>query len=104
MRGNPSPTSRALQEEAGATGETRNLAKTSIAEGMRSSGQLERTIAGTAEGPKPRGNLRSRTPAQQKGSEVRGNPETQPGLGGKMQDAGRPATSSAGRTGRCMIR
>ena len=31
-------------------------------------------------------------PVQQKGSEVRGNPETQPGLGGKMQDAGRLAT------------
>jgi len=42
-RGNSSPTSRALQEEAGATGETRNLAQTSTAEGVRSSGQLERT-------------------------------------------------------------
>ena len=33
----------------------------------------------------------------------RGNLETQPGLGGKMQEAGQPATSSAGRTGRCLI-
>jgi len=57
-------------------------------------------IAGTAEGTEPRGNLRIWTPPQQKGSEVRGNPETQPGLGGKMQEAGRPATSSAGRSRR----
>jgi len=103
MRGNPNPTSRALQEEATGTGATRNLAETGNAEGMRSSGQLGRTIAGTAEGPKPRGNLRIRTPAQQKGSGVRGNPEPQPGRSGKMQEAGQLATSSTGRTGRCMI-
>jgi hypothetical protein len=66
-------------------------------------GVTRASIAGTAEGSKPRGDLRIRTPAQQKGSGVRGNPETQPELGGKMQEAGQPATSSTGRTGRCMI-
>jgi len=66
--GKPKSYIRGAAEEVGATGETRNPAETSTAEGMRSSGQLERTIAGTAEGPKPRGNLRIRTPAQQKGS------------------------------------
>jgi len=34
---------------------------------------------------------------------IRGNPEPQPGRSGKMQEAGQPATSSTGRTGRCMI-
>jgi len=66
-------------------------------------GATRADIAGTAEGSKPRGNPKHRTPAQHKGSEVRGNPETQPGRSGKMQDAGQLATSSAGRTGRCMI-
>lgn len=37
-RGNPSPTSGALQGEVGATGATRNPAETSTAEGMRGSG------------------------------------------------------------------
>jgi len=60
-------------------------------------------IAGTAEEPKPRGNPKRRTPAQQKGSVSRGNPRTQPGRSRKMQEARRLATSSAGRTGRCMI-
>jgi len=103
MRGNPNPTSRALQEEATGTGATRNLAETGKAEGMQSSGQLEWTIAGTAEGPKPRGNLRIRAPAHQKGSGVRGNPEPQPGRSGKMQEAGRLAASSTGRTRRYLI-
>jgi len=60
-------------------------------------------IAGTAEGTKPRGNLRIRTPAQQKGSGVRGNPEPQPGRSGRMQEAGQLATSSTGRSRRCKI-
>ena len=38
MRGNPSPTSRALQEGVSATGETQELAETSSVEGMRSLG------------------------------------------------------------------
>ena len=59
--------------------------------------------AGTAEEPRTRGDLRNRTPAQQKGSGVRGNPETKPGQGGKMQEAGQLAASSAGRTSRCRI-
>jgi len=33
----------------------------------------------------------------------RGNPETQPGQSGKIEEAGQPAASSAGRMGRCMI-
>jgi len=33
----------------------------------------------------------------------RGNPETHPGLSGKMQEAGQPAASSTGRSRRCLI-
>ena len=33
----------------------------------------------------------------------RGNLETQPGRSGKIEEAGQPAASSTGRTGRCMI-
>jgi len=51
-------------------------------------GETRAEIAGTAEGPRPRGNPRSRTPAQQKGIGVRGNPETKPGRSGMMQEAG----------------
>jgi hypothetical protein len=53
-------------------------------------GATRAEIAGTAEEPRTKGNLRNRTPAQQEGSGVRGNPESQPGRSGK--DAGRGAT------------
>jgi len=67
-------------------------------------GATRAEIAGTAEGPRTRGNLRNRTPAQQKGNGVRGNPETKPRRSGKVQEAGQLAASSAGRTSRCIIR
>jgi hypothetical protein len=57
---------------------------------MRSSGKLEWIIAGTAEGPRTRGNPRNRTPAQQNGIGVRGNPEPKPRLGGKIENAANP--------------
>jgi len=76
--------------EGVATGATRNLAETSNAEGMRCSGQLERTIAGTAEGSKPRGNLRIRTPAQQKGSGEGATWRRNPCGAGRMRKRGDP--------------
>jgi len=50
-----------------ATGKLETWLKPSIAEGMKF-GVTRTFIAGTAEGPKPRGNPRHRTPAQEKGS------------------------------------
>jgi len=57
---------------------------------MRSSGKLEWNIAGTAEGPRTRGNPRNRTPAQQNGIGVRGNPEPKPRLSRKIENAANP--------------
>jgi len=54
--------------EGGSTGATRETRWNRQRQRHARSGQLERTIAGTAEGSKPRGNPRIRTPAQQKGS------------------------------------
>jgi len=53
--------------------------ETGNAKGMRSSGKLERINAGTAEEPKPKGNLRSRTPAQHKGSAYGATRKRNPG-------------------------
>jgi len=102
-RGNPSPPSRALQEDARTTRGNPGACRNQRRRRHEKFGATRADIAGTAEGSKPRGNPKHRTPARQKGSVLRGNPETQPGRSGKMQDAGQLATSSAGRTGRCMI-
>jgi len=90
MRGNPSSTSRALQEEAGATGATRNPAETSTAEGDTKFGATRMESAGTAEGPEPRGNLRIRTPAQQKGSGYGATRSRNPGGAGRCRRRGDP--------------
>ena len=64
---------------------------------MRSSGKLEWIIAGTAEGPRTRGNPGNRTPAQQKGDRGTGQPGAETQVGREDRECGQPATRSAGR-------
>jgi hypothetical protein len=86
-RGNPSPSSQALQEKAsdrGDSGTHRNQQRQRHAtfEATRSA------IAGTAEDPKPRGNPRIRTPAQQKGSGEGATWRRNPGRAGRSRKRG----------------
>jgi len=74
--------------EGGSTGATRETRWNRQRQRHARSGQLERTIAGTAEGSKPRGNPRIRTPAQQKGSGEGATWRRNPGGAGRSRKRG----------------
>jgi len=91
LRGNLRFVSEARQEDAGATGATRNPAETGIAEGIRSEGKPERRSPA-----QPKGRGRWRKPSESyagsaKRERGRGNPEPRPRLSGKIKDCGQPA-------------
>jgi hypothetical protein len=103
LRGNLKFVSEARQEEAGATGATRNPAETGNAEGIRGEGKPERRSPA-----RPKGRGRWRKPSESDAGSANGSGKGQPGteIQAEREDQGmRPTRSLIGRLeSRWMIR